>query len=264
MLRHSDAERRNAADMDTLQVQQTYTALTVPLSQVTRDIALEWEEPYTARWERRRTVTVQASPHKTTYPDLKSTIWEKIQEIEFPPGYDIYLDGEDESTRDAQASLVPGVIPAVVIMLLIIVMLYNAYRPVFIIFLTVPFVFIGITPALIATGSPFGFLALLGAMSLSGMMIKNIIVLLDEVNDNLDAGKTPFDSVVAASVARARPVLLAAGTTVLGVMPLLPDVFWNAMAITIMAGLSVGTLMTLFAVPALYAIFYRVQVPETV
>ncbi len=262
MLRHSAAERREAADMDTLQVQQTFTAMTVPLSQVTKEIALQWEEPYSPRWERRRTITVQATPNGTTYPDLKSTVFEKLQAIELPLGYEIFLDGEDESTRDAQAALIPGVIPAVAIMLLIIVMLYNAYRPVFIIFLTVPFVFIGITPALIATGSPFGFLALLGAMSLSGMMIKNIIVLLDEVNVNLEAGKTPFDAVVTASVARARPVLLAAGTTVLGVIPLLPDVFWNAMAITIMAGLSVGTVMTLLAVPALYVVFYRVEVPK--
>lgn len=262
VLRHSDAERREAADMDTIQVQQTLTSMTVPLSQVTKDIALEWEEPYTARWERRRTVTVQAMPNGTTYPDLKSTAFEKLQEIELPPGYDIFLDGEDESTRDAQTSLIPGAIPAVAVMLLIMVMLYNAYRPVFITFLTVPFVFIGITPALIATGAPFGFVALLGAMSLSGMMMKNIIVLLDEINVNLEAGKAPFDAVVAASVARARPVLLAAGTTVLGVAPLLPDVFWNGMAITIMAGLSVGTVMTLLAVPALYAVFYRVQVPS--
>ena len=263
MLRHSDAERRESADMDTLQVQQTFTSMTVPLSQITKDIALEWEEPYTARWERRRTITVQAMPNGTTYPDLKNTVFEKLQEIELPPGYDIFLDGEDESTRNAQASLIPGVIPAVAVMLLIMVMLYNAYRPIFITFLTIPFVFIGITPALLATGLPFGFVALLGAMSLSGMMMKNIIVLLDEVNVNLEAGKVPFDAVVSASVARARPVLLGAGTTVLGVAPLLPDVFWSAMAVTIMAGLSVGTVMTLLAVPALYAVFYRVEVPKT-
>lgn len=95
-----------------------------------------------------------------------------------------------------------------------------------------------------------------------GKRMKNIIVLLDEINVNLEAGKVPFDAVVAASVGRARPVLLAAGTTVLGVAPLLPDVFWNGMAITIMAGLSVGTVMTLLAVPALYAVFYRVQAPS--
>jgi multidrug efflux pump subunit AcrB len=248
--------------METLQVQQTLTSTTVPLSQVTKDIVLEWEEPYTARWERRRTVTVQAMPNGTTYPDLKSRVFEKLQAIELPPGYDMFLDGEDESTRDSITGLIPGVIPALTVMLLIMVILYNAYRPVLITFAIVPFVFIGITPALIATGAPFGFVALLGAMSLSGMMMKNIIVLLDEINDNLEAGKEPFDAVVAASVARARPVLLAAGTTVLGVVPLLPDVFWNAMAITIMAGLSVGTVMTLLAVPALYAVFYNVQVPS--
>ncbi len=264
MLRHSDAERGEAADMETLQVQQTLTSTTVPLSQITKNIALEWEEPYTARWERRRTVTVQAMPNGTTYPDLKSRVFEKLQAIELPPGYDIFLDGEDESTRDSISGLIPGVIPAITIMLLIMVILYNAYRPVLITFATIPFVFIGITPALIATGAPFGFVALLGAMSLSGMMMKNIIVLLDEINDNLEAGKEAFDAVVAASVARARPVLLAAGTTVFGVMPLLPDVFWNAMAITIMAGLSVGTVMTLLAVPALYAVFYNVRVPSAV
>ena len=262
LLRHSEEDRREAADMDTLQVQQTFAAKTVPLSQVTAGIDVEFEEPFTARWERRRSITVQATPHNTTYPDLKNAVYDKIAAIELPPGYDVYLDGEDESTRDAQASLIPGTIPAVAVMLLIVVALYNAFRPIFIIMLAIPFVFIGITPALIATDLPFGFLALLGLMSLSGMMTKNIIVLLDEINVNLEAGKEAFDAIIEAGAARARPIALGAGTTVLGVIPLLPDPFWQAMAVTIMAGLSLGTCMTLFVVPCLYAVFYGVKTPS--
>jgi multidrug efflux pump subunit AcrB len=133
--------------------------------------------------------------------------------------------------------------------------------------MTIPFIFIGIAPALLATQVPFGFVALLGAMSLAGMIIKNAIVLIDQINLELEAGRSPFDAVVEAAVSRLRPVVLAAATTVLGVIPLLQDVFWIGMSITIMAGLTAGTVLTLVLVPVLYAIFYRIKTqpggPET-
>ena len=100
-------------------------------------------------------------------------------------------------------------------------------------------------------------MALLGAMSLVGMMIKNSIVLLDEINNNLAGGSTPYVAVINAAVSRLRPVVLAAATTVLGVVPLLPDVFWVAMAVTIMFGLAFGTLLTMVLLPVLYACFFR-------
>ena len=115
------------------------------------------------------------------------------------------------------------------------------------------------TAGLLATGTPFGFVALLGAMSLAGMMVKNAIVLLDEVNANLSAGKAPYDAVVEAALSRLRPVFLAAATTVLGVIPLLPDAFWAGLAVTIMAGLTIGTGFTMIVVPVLYATFYRIS-----
>ena len=115
------------------------------------------------------------------------------------------------------------------------------------------------TAGLLATGTPFGFVALLGAMSLAGMMVKNAIVLLDEVNVNLAAGKLPYDAVVQAAQSRLRPVFLAAATTVLGVVPLLPDVFWIGLAVTIMAGLTIGTGFTMIVVPVLYATFHRIS-----
>ncbi len=262
ILRHTQDERQMAVNMDTLQVHGTLMANTVPLSQVTREIKLDWEEPANTRFDRRRAITIQAEPKGTTYPVLKQAVLEKFQAIPMPPGYEIYFDGEDESTLDATDSLKPGIIPALAVVLLTLVLLYNAYRPVIIILLTVPFVFIGITPALLIADAPFGFVAILGAMSLSGMMIKNIIVLLDEININLAAGMTRYDAVIEAVIARARPVALAAATTVGGVATIAGDVFWSAMAITIMGGLTVGTFLTLYLVPTLYAVFYNVH-PET-
>jgi multidrug efflux pump subunit AcrB len=262
LLRHTKAERQNALEMDTLQIQPALYTKTVPLAQVTKDIRVEWEDPIINRWERRRCVSVQASPKNTTYPDLKSHVIEAFSQIELPPGYEIFLAGQDESTVDAQTSLIPGVIPAAAIILTIIVALFNALRPSLIIILVIPFALIGIVAGLLPTGIPFGFMALLGAMSLAGMMIKNSIVLLDQVNIEKAAGKSPYEAVVISGVSRLRPVLLAAATTVLGVMPLLQDVFWVSMAATVMAGLTFGTLLTMFAVPVLYAILFKIPSPK--
>jgi multidrug efflux pump subunit AcrB len=262
LLRHTEEERINAIEVDTLQILPEFSTTTVPLAQVTKDIRVEWEDPIITRWARRRCISIQASPHNTTFPDLKSRVIGPIKQIEMPPGYEIFLDGEDESTVDAQTSLVPGAIPAVAIILVIIVALFNSLGPPLIIVLTIPFALIGIVAGLLPTGVPFGFMALLGAMSLAGMMIKNAIVLLDQINIEQAEGKSPYEAVVISGVSRLRPVVLAAGTTVLGVMPLLQDVFWISMAATIMAGLTFGTLLTMYLVPVLYTIFYKVPSPE--
>ncbi len=266
MLRHPAEERHAAADnFDLLQVKPAMSTQTVPLAQVTRDIRPEWEEPFINRWERRRCITIQATPDWwTTYPDLKNAVMEEFKELQktFPPEYEIFMDGEDESTVDAQSSLTPGVIPALILMLFIMVALYNAYRPTLIILCTIPFAAIGVTIGLLGSGQPFGFLAMLGAMSLSGMMIKNAIVLLDTVNEEMAAGKTRYEAIVRAGVTRLRPVALAAATTVLALITLAPDVFWAAMAYTIMFGLTFGTLLTMFVVPVLYCIYYKVESPK--
>lgn len=146
-------------------------------------------------------------------------------------------------------------------MLFLLVALFNGFRPMLICILVIPFVMIGITGGLLLTRTPFGFIALLGAMSLSGMMIKNVVVLLDEVNSNLRKGLSQYNAVVEAAVSRLNPVVNAAGTTVLGVLPMLQDVFWVALAVTIFFGLIVGTMLTMLVVPALYSLLYRVTPP---
>lgn len=257
--RNVDAERQRAAtSLDVLQVTPRLSPHAVPALQVIDGIETPWEDPIIWRWDRRRAITVQCSPNGVTAPALRNAVLEQFQKIELPPGYRLDWDGEYWSAKQSQEALAPGIVPAVVIMLFILVALFNGFRPMLICILGIPFVMIGITSGLLLTNTPFGFIALLGAMSLSGMMIKNVVVLLDEVNANLAKGLAPYDAVVEAAVSRLSPVVNAAGTTVLGVLPMLQDVFWVALAVTVFFGLIVGTMLTMVVGPTLYAVLYRI------
>jgi len=141
-------------------------------------------------------------------------------------------------------------------MVLTVICLFNSLRITLLIWLTVPLSLIGIVVGLLVFNQPFGFMALLGALSLSGMLIKNGIVLVDEINALLAAGKPPWDAVVDASVSRVRPVSMAVLTTVFGLIPLLFDVFFGAMAVTIVVGLLFASVLTLIVVPVLYVTFF--------
>jgi multidrug efflux pump subunit AcrB len=263
ILRFVEKERRDFPEtMDVTPIRPSLLVDTVPVGQVTSDIRLESEDPIIVRWNRRRAVTVQASPNNVTFPTLLESVRQQFESIPLPHSYKLEWQGEYNSTRDAQTSLVPGSIPAAVIVLSIIIVLFNAIRPPLIILLAIPLGIIGIAAGLLLLGIPFGFMALLGAMSLVGMMIKNSIVLLDQINIEQAAGKSTFNAVMDSAVSRLMPVILAAATTVLGVMPLLQDIFWVSMAVTIMAGLTVGTMVTMIIVPVFYATLYRIASPR--
>ena len=263
ILRHVEDDRAGLASFDVLQVQPGLSTVTLPIAQVTDGVKMEWEETRIWRRDRRRTITVQANPILgQTLPTLMQQVQAKIEGLEMPPGYKAEWGGTTEDSAKSQKALLPGFIPTFAVILFILVALFNAFKPPIVIMLTVPFAMIGITTGLLAFQAPFGFMALLGAMSLMGMMIKNAIVLLDEVNINLTNGMEQYDAVVIAALARLRPVVLAAATTVLGVVPLLQDVFWVGMAITIMAGLAFGTILTMLVVPVLYCMFFKVPSPE--
>lgn len=261
--RNPEQQRETVAgNLDTVQVQTALGLVTTPLGQLTDDIRLEWEDPIITRFNRRRQVAVQASPVDVTFPTMKAALIDQLEAIELPPGYSLFWDGEYDSTRRAQMSLIPGMVPAFTIMILIIVALFNAIRPPLVMMATVPFAIIGITAILAPTQTPFGFMAMLGAMSLVGLMIKNAIVLLDEINLNMSNGLSRYDSTIAAGVSRLRPVILGAATTILGVMPLIQDAFWVSMALTIMFGLTVGTALTMVLVPTFYATFYKLRAED--
>jgi multidrug efflux pump subunit AcrB len=250
-----------AFDLNQLQVVPANSTETLPMSQVVDGSKLVWGDNVLWRWDRKRAITVQASPRNGTAPVLMNDVRAQFEAIDLPLGYTLEWNGEYNSQRESMEALIPGFGPAGVIMLLIIVVLFNAFRPPLIIVLVIPFVFIGISYGLLVTDTEFGFIALLGAMSLIGMMIKNAVVLLDEVNLNLDRGMAAYAAVKQAAISRLSPVMNAAATTVFGVVPLLSDVFWIGLAVTIMFGLAFGTILTMVVVPVLYALFYRLK-PE--
>jgi multidrug efflux pump subunit AcrB len=260
VMRHVEEERAEVGSFDVLQVQPGLSSHTLPLSQVVEAVQLPWEDPIIARRDRRRTITVQANPAQgATLTELRNAVLADFEAIDLPSGYRMEWGGEFEDTMDSQASLLPGLVPSAALVLFIIVVLFNSFQAPLVILLTIPFAVIGITAGLLAFNVPFGFVALLGAMSLAGMMIKNAVVLLDQVNLNLEEGMGDYDAILEAAVSRLRPVMLAAATTVLGVIPLLQDVFWIGLSVTLMAGLSFGSVLTMVVVPVLYATIYRVS-----
>ncbi|GAJ75915.1 LOW QUALITY PROTEIN: acriflavin resistance protein [Vibrio sp. JCM 18905] len=238
----------------------------IPLQQVTMGYDMRWEDPIIVRKNRKRMLTVMADPD-ILGEETASTLQKRLQPpqieaIQMPPGYSLEWGGEYESSGDAQESLFTTMPMGYLFMFLITVFLFNSIKEPLIVWLTVPLALIGVTTGLLALNTPFGFMALLGFLSLSGMVLKNGIVLLDQIEIEMKSGKEAYDAVVDAAVSRVRPVCMAAITTILGMIPLLPDIFFKPMAVTIMFGLGFATVLTLIVVPVLYRLFHKVAVPK--
>ncbi|ELA9242758.1 efflux RND transporter permease subunit VmeI [Vibrio alginolyticus] len=237
----------------------------IPLQQVTMGYDMRWEDPIIVRKNRKRMLTVMADPDilgEETASTLQKRLQPQIEAIQLPPGYSLEWGGEYESSGDAQESLFTTMPMGYLFMFLITVFLFNSIKEPLIVWLTVPLALIGVTTGLLALNTPFGFMALLGFLSLSGMVLKNGIVLLDQIEIEMKSGKEAYDAVVDAAVSRVRPVCMAAITTLLGMIPLLPDIFFKPMAVTIMFGLGFATVLTLIVVPVLYRLFHKVAVPK--
>ncbi len=260
VLRLVEEERQSVQGLPDLQVFPQLGTEGVPMSQVTDAVRTEWVDDLIWRRDRRRTIKLQANPLvSVTLPTLRAQVDDEIWGMELPPGYTMEWGGITEDEILSNKQLIPGMFPAVIIMLFIMVALFNSFREPLIIILTIPLAIVGVTLGLIVTGFPFGFIALLGVLSLMGMMIKNVIVLLDEVRGNKGQGMDPYDAVVMAALSRLRPVLLTSATTFLGVLPLIQDVLWSGLAVAISGGLLVGTIMTMIFVPVLYAIVFKIR-----
>jgi multidrug efflux pump subunit AcrB len=183
----------------------------------------------------------------------------QIEAIELPSGYEMEWGGEYEDSGNAQAGLAASLPMFVMVMVLITILLFNSLRQPLIIWLVVPLALIGVTVGLLSTNQPFGFMSLLGFLSLMGMLIKNAIVLIDEIVLQSGEDKDLITAIVDSGTSRLRPVAMAALTTALGMIPLIFDAFFVAMAITIIAGLMFATLLTMIVVPVLYATFYKTE-----
>ena len=189
-----------------------------------------------------------------------ASIKDKIENIPLPDGYSMRWVGEQEVQGDAIGNLMKYVPLTIFLILGILLLLFNNWKQVFLILICFPFVFCGITPALLMSRQPFTFMAIIGMLGLIGMMVKNAIVLLDEINRLIrEENYSPYKAVVEATVSRVRPVLMASLTTIVGMLPLVVDPMYCSMAITIMAGLAVGTVITLILLPLFYTMLFKVR-----
>jgi len=222
----------------------------------------QWEDAIVMRRDRKRTITVKADHDvlgNGTAAQVFNQVRPLIEAIELPRGYQLVWGGEHESSTTAQKALMGGLPLGYLIMFMITVFLFNSIRGPLVIWVTVPMAVIGVAGGLLIMQAPFSFMALLGLLSLSGMLIKNGIVLLDQINIELASGLKPIDAILNAGVSRVRPVAMAAITTILGMIPLLFDVFFQSMAVTIMFGLGFATVLTLLYVPIFYAMFFGIK-----
>lgn len=236
----------------------------VPLSQVSDSIRLDWDDDVVLRLNGQRVIEAECDPNpdmnEATPAKVVSEIKKDIESIHLPDGYHMRWVGEGEVQGEAIGNLMKFVPITIFLILAILLLLFNSWRKVILIIGCFPFVFCGIVPSLLLTGQPMTFMAIIGMMGLIGMMVKNAIVLVDEIGRLQREDKfSPYRAVVEATVSRVRPVLMASLTTVVGMIPLLTDPMYSSMAITIMGGLTVGTLITLVLLPVSYTVLFRIS-----
>jgi len=232
----------------------------VPFTQVSSGLDIISEELRIHRKDRLRTITLEAEPAEgETAAKAFARIRPQIEDIPLPAGYALEWGGEFESSSDAQKALGAGLPAGFLVMFIISVLLFGHARQPLIIWLVVPMAVVGVVTGLLATDMPFGFMSLLGFLSLFGMLIKNAIVLIEEIDLQIEEGLAIRKAIVEATLSRLRPVSLAAVTTILGMAPLLFDAFFADMAVTIMGGLTFATILTLIAVPVLYSLLFSVS-----
>ncbi|ATM77076.1 efflux RND transporter permease subunit [Serratia fonticola] len=255
VLRTPDSERLNAERLNDVMIWSQARQAFIPIDNVVNGFTTEWEDPLIMRRDRKRTLTVQADPSSQsgeTSAELLQRIKPDIDAIPLPRGYELNWGGDYESTKEAQAGLFTSLPVAFVIMFIITVLMFSSLKNAVAIWLTIPLALIGVTVGFLLTGIPFGFMALIGLLSLSGMLIRNGIVLVEEIG--LQRQEKPIlEAIIDASTSRLRPILLTAFTTVLGLAPLLSDAFFQSMAVVIMFGLGFATVLTLLVLPVIYS-----------
>ena len=241
----------------------------MPLGTVIDDLRLDWDEDLVLRLNGQRVIEAECDPNPdnpyATPAKAVSSIRDEIEAIPLPDGYTMRWVGEGEVQGEAIGNLMKFVPITVFLILAILLLLFNDWRKVILILLCFPFVFCGITPSLLLSGQPMTFMAIIGMLGLIGMMVKNAIVLVDEIGRlQTEEKAAPYTAVVEATVSRVRPVLMASLTTIVGMIPLVGDPMYSSMAITIMGGLTVGTIITLVLLPLFYTALFRIRKPSNI
>lgn len=260
IVRPPEAERTDITSISDSQIWSPTAMQFVPLGQFV--LATQTQADNDVIWRRNRvpTITIKADPK----PGLQASealqdLRPKIEAIPLPGGYSLEWGGEYQDSSEAQKALVGSIPLVLALMVLVLVVLFDSLRVPLAIFLTVPLTIIGVTAGLLLFKQPFGFLALLGFLSLAGLQLKNAVVMAAEFREQMASGKDRFLAVVDSAVSRVRPITMGAATVVLGMIPLLRDEFWVSMAVTIMMGLIFATILTTIVFPVIYAMIFRIR-----
>ena len=233
---------------------------TTQLRQITSDIRVEWEDPVVMRYNGQRAQRVQCSPRPGVgTEEARASLEKELAKIQLPEGYTMSWQGEKKASDDSMKYLFANFPLAIILMIGILILLFKDYKKPIIIFCCIPLILTGVIPSVLISGKAFGFVAIVGVLGLIGMMIKNGIVLMDEINLEINSGMNPYDALINSSKSRLRPVMMASLTTILGMIPLVPDAMFGSLSVTIMGGLFMGTLITLIFIPVLYSLFFKVK-----
>ncbi|MBR0036860.1 MAG: efflux RND transporter permease subunit [Bacteroidales bacterium] len=232
-----------------------------PLRQMCDSVSVEWEDPIVIRYNGRRAQRVQCSPVAGLGTEAARQEVEKALQVQLqiPEGYELTWVGEKAASDQSMKYLFKNYPLAIILMIAILVMLFKDFKVPALLFCCIPLIFIGVIPAILISGKTFGFVAICGVLGLVGMMLKNGIVLMDEIKLQIASGKDKRQALIDSSKSRLRPVMMASATTILGMIPLLPDAMFGSMAAAIMGGLVMATLVCLLIIPVFYALFYKIK-----
>jgi len=231
-----------------------------PLKQISKGIDVRWEDPVVPRYNGQRSQRVQCSPVPGVETEkARLAVAEKLEQIELPAGYSLQWQGEKNASDQSMKYLFQNFPLAIILMIAILIMLFKDYRKPIIIFCCIPMIFVGVVAVMLLTGKVFNFVAIVGTLGLIGMLIKNGIVLMDEITLQINEGVEPITALIDSSQSRLRPVMMASLTTILGMIPLLSDAMFGSLAAAIMGGLLCSTLITLLFIPILYALFFKIK-----
>lgn len=264
VVRAPESERTHERSIENTQVFSPTAGQYLQLAQFVDRVDLEWQDSMLRRIDRVPTIMAQADPRSGVLTsEALDAVKEKIENMPLPVGYQLEWFGEYKEAKEADEGLMISAPYGFAAMVLAVVFMFNGIRQALVIWCTVPLAVLGVAIGLVVFQTPFEFMATLGFLSLVGMMVKNAIVLVDQAENEVNNGKAAYDAIIDAAMSRARPVILGATTTILGVAPLLVDPFFKSMAVTIMFGLLFATVLTLVVIPLNYALFFRVKPKAT-
>lgn len=236
----------------------------VPLEQIA-NISYDAEDGLIWRYDLKPTITVQADVVAgITGNDATKEIYESLKPVResLPPGYSIDIGGASENSKTSVGFLLKTVPVMIVVIMVLLMLQLQKVSLMVLTLLTAPLGIIGVSVAMLLTMRPMGFVAELGILALSGMIIRNSVILIDQIEQHRKAGETPWDAIINSTIVRFRPILLTAAAAILGMLPLVPSTFWGPMAVAISGGLLGATIMTLLVLPTMYAVWFKVK-PET-